>query len=91
MVLESTKRSQEEELIEFQKQQEVLRSKYNELKANMDGRVPAEEHVAMVNELKRYGFPPYVMSSNVAIIIHLLMHQVVQQHKGDQRLKMVLL
>lgn len=52
MVLESTKRSQEEELIEFQKQQEVLRSKYNELKANMDGRVPAEEHVAMVNELK---------------------------------------
>ncbi|CAJ0955468.1 unnamed protein product [Ranitomeya imitator] len=53
MVLESTKRSQEEELSEFQKQQEVLRSKYNELKANMDGRVAAEEHVAMVNELKR--------------------------------------
>ncbi|XP_073515855.1 centrosomal protein of 89 kDa isoform X2 [Phyllobates terribilis] len=53
MVLESTKRSQEEELSEFQKQQEVLRSKYNELKANMDGRVAAEDHVAMVNELKR--------------------------------------
>ncbi|CAN2389381.1 Centrosomal protein [Pristimantis euphronides] len=52
MVLESTKRSQEEELLEFQKQQEVLRSKYSELKANMDGRVAAEEHVAMVNELK---------------------------------------
>ncbi|XP_073416946.1 centrosomal protein of 89 kDa isoform X2 [Dendrobates tinctorius] len=53
VVLESTKRRQEEELSEFQKQQEVLRSKYNELKANMDGRVAVEEHVAMVNELKR--------------------------------------
>ncbi|XP_056381730.1 centrosomal protein of 89 kDa isoform X2 [Hyla sarda] len=52
MVLESIKRSQEEELLEFQKQQEVFRSKYNDLKANMDGRVAAEEHVAMVNELK---------------------------------------
>ncbi|XP_069822282.1 centrosomal protein of 89 kDa isoform X2 [Dendropsophus ebraccatus] len=52
MVLESSKRSQEEELLEFQKQQEVLRSKYNELKATMDGRVAAEEHVSMVNELK---------------------------------------
>ncbi|KAG8562746.1 hypothetical protein GDO81_015798, partial [Engystomops pustulosus] len=52
MVLESTKKSQEEELLEFQKQQEVLRSKYNELKANLESRVTAEEHVAMVNELK---------------------------------------
>ncbi|XP_075694553.1 centrosomal protein of 89 kDa isoform X2 [Rhinoderma darwinii] len=52
MVLESTKRSREEELLEFQKQQEVLRSKYNELNANIDSRVAAEEHVAMVNELK---------------------------------------
>ncbi|XP_044126305.1 centrosomal protein of 89 kDa isoform X2 [Bufo gargarizans] len=52
MVLESTKRNQEEELLEFQKQQEVLRSKYNDLKATMDGSVSAEEHVAMVNELK---------------------------------------
>ncbi|KAG9474884.1 hypothetical protein GDO78_003382, partial [Eleutherodactylus coqui] len=52
MVLESTKRSLEEELFEFQKQQEVLRSKYSELKANMNGSIAAEEHVAMVNELK---------------------------------------
>ncbi|KAM4018709.1 centrosomal protein of 89 kDa isoform 2-T2 [Anomaloglossus baeobatrachus] len=51
--LERTKRSQEEEASEFQKQQELLRSKYNQLKANADGKVAAEEHVAMVNELKR--------------------------------------
>ncbi|XP_075138134.1 centrosomal protein of 89 kDa isoform X2 [Leptodactylus fuscus] len=52
MVSESTKQSQEEELLDIQKQQEVLRFKYNELKDNMDSRVSAEEHVAMVNELK---------------------------------------
>ncbi|KAE8608936.1 hypothetical protein XENTR_v10011669 [Xenopus tropicalis] len=52
MVLEGKNQSREEELLEFQKQQEVLRSKYDELKANMEGKVAAEEHVAMVNELK---------------------------------------
>ncbi|XP_075432470.1 centrosomal protein of 89 kDa isoform X4 [Ascaphus truei] len=44
--------AKQEELLEIQKQQEALRSKYDELKANMDGRVAVEEHVAMVNELK---------------------------------------
>ncbi|MEE6500527.1 hypothetical protein FKM82_003815 [Ascaphus truei] len=44
--------AKQEELLEIQKQQEALRSKYDELKANMDGRVAMEEHVAMVNELK---------------------------------------
>ncbi|XP_018426245.1 PREDICTED: centrosomal protein of 89 kDa [Nanorana parkeri] len=52
MTLEATNRSSEEALLETQKQQELLRSKYSELKANMDGSVAAEEHVAMVNELK---------------------------------------
>ncbi|KAM4614091.1 centrosomal protein of 89 kDa [Discoglossus pictus] len=52
MVLEAKMQSQKEELLDLQKQQEVSRSKYDELKANMEGRVAAEEHVAMVNELK---------------------------------------
>uniref|UniRef100_A0A8C5MFZ4 Centrosomal protein 89 n=1 Tax=Leptobrachium leishanense TaxID=445787 RepID=A0A8C5MFZ4_9ANUR len=52
MVLEAKKQSQEDELLELQKQQALLRSKYNELKAKMDGRMEVEEHVAMVNELK---------------------------------------
>ncbi|KAM5126206.1 centrosomal protein of 89 kDa, partial [Mantella aurantiaca] len=52
MTLEATHRGGEEALSELQKQQELLRSKYNELTASMDGSVTAEEHVAMVNELK---------------------------------------
>ncbi|XP_072278265.1 centrosomal protein of 89 kDa isoform X2 [Pyxicephalus adspersus] len=52
MTLEATNRSSEDTLLELQKQQELLRSKYSEMKANMDGRIAAEEHVAMVNELK---------------------------------------
>ncbi|XP_068115710.1 centrosomal protein of 89 kDa isoform X2 [Hyperolius riggenbachi] len=52
MTLEASKLSQEEELLELKKQQELLRSKYKALKADTDGRVAAEEHVAMVKELK---------------------------------------
>ncbi|XP_063802068.1 centrosomal protein of 89 kDa isoform X2 [Pseudophryne corroboree] len=52
MTLEATKRSQEEELLESREQRELLRSKCSELKVNMESRVAAEEHVAMVNELK---------------------------------------
>ncbi|KAM9301770.1 centrosomal protein of 89 kDa [Gastrophryne carolinensis] len=52
MSLEAANRSQEEELLQCQKQQELLRSKYSELKESTDGKVAAEEHVAIVNELK---------------------------------------
>ncbi|KAG8437385.1 hypothetical protein GDO86_008181, partial [Hymenochirus boettgeri] len=52
MVLEEKLQNQEEELLENQKRQEVLRSKYDELKAKMEGRVATQEHVAMVKELK---------------------------------------
>ncbi|XP_067396131.1 centrosomal protein of 89 kDa isoform X2 [Emydura macquarii macquarii] len=52
MILEAKKQSQEEELSEKQKQLKSLRSACEELKANMNGRVTAEEHVALVNALK---------------------------------------
>ncbi|XP_030060284.1 LOW QUALITY PROTEIN: centrosomal protein of 89 kDa [Microcaecilia unicolor] len=52
MLLEAKKQSQEEELTENQKQLETLRVKYDELKTNLNGKVAAEEHVALVNELK---------------------------------------
>lgn len=53
MTLEAGNRGSEEALLELRKQHELLRSKCNDLKADVDGRVAAEEHVAMVNELKR--------------------------------------
>ncbi|PIO39783.1 hypothetical protein AB205_0034580, partial [Aquarana catesbeiana] len=52
MTLEAGNRGSEEALLELRKQHELLRSKCNDLKADVDGRVAAEEHVAMVNELK---------------------------------------
>ncbi|XP_077308734.1 centrosomal protein of 89 kDa isoform X1 [Lithobates pipiens] len=52
MTVEAANRGSEEALLELRKQHELLRSKCNELKADVDGRVAAEEHVAMVNELK---------------------------------------
>ncbi|XP_029464257.1 centrosomal protein of 89 kDa isoform X2 [Rhinatrema bivittatum] len=54
ILLEAKKQSQQEELSENQKQLEALRAKYDELKANLNGKVAAEEHVAMVNELKSH-------------------------------------
>lgn len=56
VVLEDKKQSQEEEIAKYQKQLEALCSKYEELKAKMDSRIPAEEHLALVNDLKRYEF-----------------------------------
>ncbi|NWZ70739.1 CEP89 protein, partial [Acrocephalus arundinaceus] len=51
-VLEDKKQSQEQEIAEYQKQLEALCSMYEELKAKMDSRIPAEEHLALVNDLK---------------------------------------
>ncbi|XP_066050962.1 centrosomal protein of 89 kDa isoform X2 [Chamaea fasciata] len=52
VVLEDKKQSQEEEIAKYQKQLEALCSKYEELKAKMNSRIPAEEHLALVNDLK---------------------------------------
>uniref|UniRef100_A0A452HE71 Uncharacterized protein n=1 Tax=Gopherus agassizii TaxID=38772 RepID=A0A452HE71_9SAUR len=52
MVLEAKKQSQEEEISENQKQLKSLCSACEELKANLNGRVTAEEHVALVNALR---------------------------------------
>ncbi|NWH94669.1 CEP89 protein, partial [Aegithalos caudatus] len=49
VLLENKKQSQEEE---YQKQLEALRCICEELKAKMDSTVPAEEHLALVNDLK---------------------------------------
>ncbi|KAM7146691.1 centrosomal protein of 89 kDa isoform 2-T2 [Macrochelys suwanniensis] len=53
MVLEAKKQSQEEEISENQKQLKSLCSTCDELKANLNGRVTAEEHVSLVNALRR--------------------------------------
>ncbi|KFQ40606.1 Centrosomal protein of 89 kDa, partial [Mesitornis unicolor] len=52
IILEDKKRSQEEEITEYQKQVEALRSTCEELKAKLDSRIAAEEHFALVNDLK---------------------------------------
>ncbi|NXQ24353.1 CEP89 protein, partial [Alaudala cheleensis] len=52
LVLEDKKQSQEKEIAEYQKQLETLNSTCEELKAKMDSRIPAEEHLALVNDLK---------------------------------------
>ncbi|NXH59561.1 CEP89 protein, partial [Rhabdornis inornatus] len=52
VVLEDKKQSQEEEITEYQKQLESLCSTCEELKAKLDSRITAEEHLALVNELK---------------------------------------
>ncbi|XP_069495200.1 centrosomal protein of 89 kDa isoform X2 [Ambystoma mexicanum] len=54
MLLETKRENQEQELSEMQKQLQASRSKCDELKANLDGKIAAEEHVAMVNELKSH-------------------------------------
>lgn len=54
VVLEDKKKSQEEEITKYQKQLEVLCSAGKELKAKLDSRITAEEHLAVVNDLKRY-------------------------------------
>ncbi|XP_033373132.1 centrosomal protein of 89 kDa isoform X5 [Parus major] len=52
VVLEDKKQSQEEEITEYQKQLKALCSTCEELKAKMDSRITAEEHLALVNDLK---------------------------------------
>uniref|UniRef100_A0A8C5UF59 Centrosomal protein 89 n=1 Tax=Malurus cyaneus samueli TaxID=2593467 RepID=A0A8C5UF59_9PASS len=52
LILEGKKQSQEEEIAEYQKQIEALCSTCEELKAKMDSRITAEEHLALVNDLK---------------------------------------
>ncbi|XP_077642401.1 centrosomal protein of 89 kDa-like isoform X6 [Lonchura striata] len=51
-ILEDKKKSQEEEITKYQKQLEVLCSTGEELKAKLDSRITAEEHLAVVNDLK---------------------------------------
>ncbi|NXT11941.1 CEP89 protein, partial [Prunella fulvescens] len=52
VVLEDKKKSQEEAITEYQKQLEALCSTCEELKAKMESRITAEEHLAVVNDLK---------------------------------------
>lgn len=56
IILEDKKRSQEEQIAEYQKQLEALHTTCEELKAKLDSKIAAEEHFALVNELKRYEF-----------------------------------
>ncbi|KAM9373998.1 centrosomal protein of 89 kDa [Phaethornis superciliosus] len=52
LILEDKKRSQEEEIAEYQKQLEALCSTCEELKAKLCSRIAPEEHFALVNDLK---------------------------------------
>ncbi|NXT01069.1 CEP89 protein, partial [Jacana jacana] len=54
IILEGKKQSQEEEIAEFQKQLEALCSTCEELKAKLSSRIAAEEHFALVNDLKSH-------------------------------------
>ncbi|NXW56577.1 CEP89 protein, partial [Eurystomus gularis] len=54
IILEDKKQSQEKEIAEYQKQLEALRSTCEELKAKLDSRIAAEEHFAVVNDLKSH-------------------------------------
>ncbi|KAJ7311923.1 hypothetical protein JRQ81_006243 [Phrynocephalus forsythii] len=51
-VLEAKKRSQEEELREYQKQLDELRSAYKELKASVQDCITVEEHVTLINKIQ---------------------------------------
>ncbi|KFO99166.1 Centrosomal protein of 89 kDa, partial [Calypte anna] len=54
LILEDKKRSQEEEIAEYQKQLEALCSTCEELKAKLGSRIAPEEHLALVNDLKSH-------------------------------------
>ncbi|OPJ77962.1 centrosomal protein of 89 kDa isoform X2 [Patagioenas fasciata] len=54
MILEEKKQSQEEEIAGYQKQLEALRSTCEELKTKVDSRIAAEEHFALVNDLRSH-------------------------------------
>ncbi|NXF08098.1 CEP89 protein, partial [Smithornis capensis] len=53
VILEGKKKSQEEEITKYQQQLKALCSTCEELKAKLDGRIAAEEHQAVVEDLKR--------------------------------------
>ncbi|OXB67769.1 hypothetical protein ASZ78_010371, partial [Callipepla squamata] len=54
VILEEKKQSQEEQIEGYQKQLKALHTTCEELKAKLDSRIAAEEHFALVNDLKRY-------------------------------------
>ncbi|XP_064375730.1 centrosomal protein of 89 kDa isoform X3 [Dromaius novaehollandiae] len=54
IILEDKKQSQDEEIAEYQKQLEALQSTCEELKAKLKSKVAAEEHFALVNDLKSH-------------------------------------
>ncbi|XP_014797950.1 PREDICTED: centrosomal protein of 89 kDa isoform X1 [Calidris pugnax] len=54
IILEGKKKRQEEEIAEYQKQLEALCSTCEELKAKLNSRIAAEEHFALVNDLKSH-------------------------------------
>ncbi|KFV69067.1 Centrosomal protein of 89 kDa, partial [Dryobates pubescens] len=54
IILEEKKQSQEEEIAGYQKQLEALHSTCEELKAKLESRIAAEEHIALVNDLKSH-------------------------------------
>ncbi|NXM70693.1 CEP89 protein, partial [Serilophus lunatus] len=53
VILEGKRQSQEEEIAEYQKQLEALYSACEELKAKLESRGAVEEHLALVEDLKR--------------------------------------
>ncbi|XP_068017795.1 centrosomal protein of 89 kDa isoform X2 [Melanerpes formicivorus] len=54
IILEEKKQSQEEEIAGYQKQLEALHCTCEELKAKLESRIAAEEHIALVNDLKSH-------------------------------------
>lgn len=56
IILEEKKQSQEGQIRDYQKQLKALHTTCEELKAKLDSRIAAEEHFALVNDLKRYEF-----------------------------------
>ncbi|XP_031471370.1 centrosomal protein of 89 kDa [Phasianus colchicus] len=54
IILEEKKQSQEEQIRDYQKQLKALHATCEELKAKVDSRIAAEEHFALVNDLKSH-------------------------------------
>ncbi|XP_048814976.1 centrosomal protein of 89 kDa [Lagopus muta] len=54
IILEEKKQSQEEQIRDYQKQLKALHTSCEELKAKLDSRIAAEEHFALVNDLKSH-------------------------------------
>ncbi|XP_015729422.1 centrosomal protein of 89 kDa isoform X1 [Coturnix japonica] len=54
IIFEENKQSQEEQIRDYQKQLKALHATCEELKAKLDSRIAAEEHFALVNDLKSH-------------------------------------